>query len=283
VSPSPSLAELQRWMRWALTHPLGTAVLAGGTQPAGLPDRFGRPSSDVLPAIAADPVEGRTALDRLSVYSAGYFGRLHGALRLEYPRLAAALGCDGFRELVAAHLLRRPSSSPSLADLGEALEQTLRVQPGAVDSPWLVDLARVERAATEVWLSGADAPAPPARAANEDWAGLRLALAPAARLLRLEWDVADWMPDGAPPPRRSGWLVLWRVEGSTAVEWIDERSGAVLEALGQGSLLEEACALAGTLGMGLEEVTRDFGHWAAWGWLSLGEKFPGPPGWRDAA
>src|SRR5262245_15333224 len=106
VRPSPSLADLQRWMRWALTHPLGVSRATAGERLAGFPPRFERPGTSALPWIAADTLPGRTALDRLAVYGNGYFARLHGTLQLEYPRLEAALGAGPFRELVAAHLLR---------------------------------------------------------------------------------------------------------------------------------------------------------------------------------
>jgi hypothetical protein len=125
MSPSPSLAELQRWMRWALTHPLGVTRVVAGEQLAGLPERFAEPPARALAAVAGQQVAGRTAVERLSVHASGYFGRLHGTLEIEFPRLAAALGEGPFRSLVAAHLLRRPSTGPSLADLGKGLAETL--------------------------------------------------------------------------------------------------------------------------------------------------------------
>src|SRR6185369_14418069 len=102
---APSLAELQRWLRWALTHPLGVHRAAAGEHLPGLPARFIEPDARALSFIAGD-LGGRDAAERLSVHGTGYFARLHGTLRLEYPRLAGALGEDEFRVLIAAHLLR---------------------------------------------------------------------------------------------------------------------------------------------------------------------------------
>ena len=150
---SPSLAELQRWLRWALTHPLGVHRAAAGEHLPGLPARFIEPDARALSFIAGD-LGGRDAAERLSVHGTGYFARLHGTLRLEYPRLAGALGEDEFRVLIAAHLLRAPSRGPSLADVGEDLVETLRLHPAGKERPWLVDLAALERALAEVWLSG---------------------------------------------------------------------------------------------------------------------------------
>ena len=102
---SPSLAELQRWMRWALTHPLGVARATSGEQLARLPERFTEPPARALPVVAADETPGRTAADRLAVYGSGYFSRLHGTLQVEYPQLSAALGEVPFREHAQAHEL----------------------------------------------------------------------------------------------------------------------------------------------------------------------------------
>jgi hypothetical protein len=277
MSASPSLAELQRWMRWALTHPLGAQRAIDGESLAGLPDRFLQPQPPALDTVAGDQTDGRTVLARLSVHGSGYFGRLRGTLELEYPRLAGALGEDSFRALVAAHLLRSPSRNPSLADLGEGLAETLRAQPGTVHAPWLVDLAVLERAAAEVWLSD---PGEVGRwdEVERSWDQVRLGVSSAMRLVPAEWDVADWTRD-APPGPRSGWLVVWRVEASTGIEWIAPVQGQLLEALALGTPLGEACALAGRLGMTVEAVTAAFTHWCARGWLA-GRN---PVGLREAA
>jgi hypothetical protein len=270
MQSSPSLADLQRWMRWVLTHPLGANRATEGERLPGLPKRFVEPEGRVLASIAGDSVPGRGVADRLSVYASGYFSRLHQALELEYPRLAAALGPQEFRELVAAHLLRAPSCSPSLADLGEDLARTLRTCTAGARWPWLVDLAALERATAEVWLSGPCDPRGLSIEEGEDPGSLRLALSALARLVRMSWDVVDWRPEHAQPARRDGRLVVWRVEASTGVEWLDHAPGEVLDALSRGVHLGELCELAATLGMSSEHVGTAFGRWAERGWVGRG-------------
>jgi hypothetical protein len=264
---SPSLGELQRWMRWSLTHPLGPQRATAGDHLPGLPARFVEPGIQGLSSIPGDPVPGRDALDRLSVYATGYFSRLHGALQLEYPRLASALGEDEFRILVAAHLLRAPSRSASLADLGEDLVETVRSCPAGMQSPWLVDLAALERALAEVWLSGSSGSGAWTLGNEEDPASIRLGLDGAVRLVSVAWDVTDWLPEKGLPSPRSGLLVVWRVEASTGVEWLEPQSGAVLEALVHGANLGELCERAGSVGMSPEAVEAAFGHWVQRGWI----------------
>ena len=270
MQSSPSLADLQRWMRWVLTHPLGANRATGGEQLAGLPERFVEPEARVLASIAGDPVPGRGVTDRLSVYASGYFSRLHEALELEYPRLAEALGPEEFRDLVAAHLLRAPSHSPSLADLGEDLAGTLRACPAGARWPWLVDIAALERATAEVWLSGPLDLRGWTVEEGEDPDSLRLAFSALARLVQVSWDVVDWRPGHALPAPRQGRLVVWRVAASTGMEWLDQASGEVLGALSRGVHLGELCELAATLGMSPRDVGMAFGHWAERGWVGRG-------------
>jgi len=267
---SPSLADLQRWMRWVLTHPLGAHRATGGEHLPGLPERFAEPEGRALASIAGDLVAGRGVVERLSVYSSGYFSRLLGALELEYPRLAAALGPEEFRSLVAAHLLRAPSRSPSLADLGEDLAGTLRACPAGIERPWLVDLAAFERAMAEVWLSGPSEPHAWTMEDTEDPGALHLALSAAVRLVQLSWDVVDWLPERDSPTRRQGRLVVWRVEASTGVEWLEPAPGEILDALSRGPPLGELCERAASLGMSPEDVGTAFAHWTGRGWVGRG-------------
>jgi len=263
---SPSLAELQRWLRWALTHPLGVHRAAAGEHLPRLPARFIEPDARALSFIAGD-LGGRDAAERLSVHGTGYFARLHGTLRLEYPRLAGALGEDEFRVLIAAHLLRAPSRGPSLADVGEDLVETLRLHPGGKERPWLVDLAALERALAEVWLSGPSGKGGPVLEDGEGLGSVALALSPGTRLVSVSWDVAEWRPERGLPSRRSGRLAVWRAGAGTGVEWLEDASGAVLASMSPGARLSELCELAGALGMSSEQVTRAFGHWAGRGWV----------------
>lgn len=263
---SPSLAELQRWTRWALTHPLGIDRALSRSPAAGLPDRFTEPAASAQGSLVGDDVSGRSARDRLAIHSGGYFSRLHETLGIEYPRLAAALGPETFRALVAAHLLRNPSSSASLADLGANLPAT--VADSGLGAPWCVDLARLERALGEVWLSDAapvSALTPPP---GGDWEQLRLDLSPALRLLRLDFDVADWEPGAPRPSPLMHSLVVWRAGGSTGVERLEPGPALLLQALADGRALGDACALAAASGVDAETVSGAFSEWAGRSWFS---------------
>ena len=266
MRPAPSLAELQRWMRWVLTHPLGVDRALAGERAPELPGRFTERPARALEAIVGEASAGRTRHDRLSVYAGGYFSRLHGALEIEYPRLAAALGTESFRALVAAHLLRHPSTSASLADLGTGLSATL--EHARLGEPWCVDLAFLERAAAEVWLSDAGPSPVLALPPGSDWSEVRLEPSPALRLLHLRWDVAAWEPGGPAPAPLEHALVVWRVAGSTGVERLAPGPASLLEALIEGRSLGDACGVAEASGLDAATMTRLFSGWAGHGWFA---------------
>ncbi len=150
-------------------------------------------------------------------------------------------------------------------------------------APWLVDLAAVERASAEVWLSDAGRVGEWSDA-EADWGELRFELAATARLVGVRWDVVDWAEDGAPPLPRVGVLVVWRAEASTCIEWLAPGPGQVLEELARGATLAGACAVAEALRMSAEDVTAAFAHWTGRGWLELGPRDPrNPEQLRDPA
>jgi hypothetical protein len=136
--------------------------------------------------------------------------------------------------------------------------------------PWLVDLAALERATAEVWLSGPSERRSLSVEEGEDPGTLRLVLSALSRLLHMSWDVVDWQGGETVPVRRQGRLVVWRVEASTGLEWLDQAPGEVLDALSRGESLGELCELAATLGMSSEHVGTAFGHWAERGWVGRG-------------
>ena len=265
MSSPPSLAELQQWMRWAITHPAGVEGALHQPPFAGLPTRFVEPAPRRLEEVGGDAQLGQEL--RLSIYASGYFDRLHAALQADHPRLLESLGEERFRQLVGHHLLARPSASPSLADLGQGLDLTLADLPMAAEVPWSVDLARLERAQLEVWLTGAADFAELQLPGDADWAAVRLRLSPTLRLLRLEWTVDLWMEDGGPPTNDTRWLAVWRTVASKGVVALERAAWEMLQAIGTGMTLGEACLRAGEQGVTPEGLLEEFSRWVQLGWI----------------
>ena len=71
-------------------------------------------------------------------------------------RVVAAVGDDHFHNLVTDYLLACPSTHPSVRNVGARLADFLATQPLGAERPWLVELARLERARVELF-DGPDA------------------------------------------------------------------------------------------------------------------------------
>jgi hypothetical protein len=56
--------------------------------------------------------------ERVNIYAQMYFARLLDVLYEDFPRVAAFLGCERFRDLVRAYLRIYPSTHPSLRHKG---------------------------------------------------------------------------------------------------------------------------------------------------------------------
>lgn len=263
---TPSLSELQQWMRWVITHPAGVEQALHQPPLTELPARFQEPRPSQLGVVGGDALLGREL--RLSVYASGYFDRLYASLQADHPRLEEALGPERFRQLVGHHLLARPSTSPSLADLGQGLDATLAGLPMAAEVPWSVDLARLERTQLEVWLTEAAGPAELQLPTDADWAAVRLWLTPTLRLLRSEWTVDLWLEDGSPPRNEPRWLAVWHTAASKGVVGLERAAWETLQALAEGATLGEACARAEEQGVAPEVLLEEFSRWVQRGWIA---------------
>jgi len=253
-------------MRWAITHPAGVDRALGQSPLPDLPARFQEPAPRRLDVVDGDARLGPEL--RLSVYSSGYFDRLLAALEADHPALLEALGRERFRELVGHHLLARPSTSPSLADLGQGLDGTLEGLEVAAELPWTVDLARVERSQVEVWLTEAGGPTELHLPADADWAGVHLRLSPTLRLLRTQWSVDRWLEDRTPPRSEVRWLAIWRTAASKGVVALEAAGWATLHSLASGASLGEACARAEEEGAAPDALLEEFARWVQRGWIA---------------
>ena len=111
--------------------------------------------------------------------------RLLDVLQEDFPRVAALLGEERFRELGRAYIRQFPSVHPSLRYLGSCFADFLTTQPAGTSWPFLGDLARLERSRLDVFgapdaepLRVEDLQVIPADA----WATIRFQLVPAVQI-----------------------------------------------------------------------------------------------------
>ena len=190
------------------------------TAPEGVADglrRLDMNSDDLARVIGGDA--RLDAAQRLDIYANMYFWRLLDILRGDYSAVVAAVGDDVFHNLVTDYLLACPSTHPSVRNVGARLPGFLATHAAAAERPWLVELARLERARVELF-DGPDGEAltldelrarPP-----EAFATLPLPLVPPQLLLDVEhavddvWRAAENEQPIEPPAAGARTLLVWR-------------------------------------------------------------------------
>jgi len=192
------------------------------TAPEGVADGLRR--IDMKPDELGRVISGDARLDavqRLDIYANMYFWRLLDILRGDYSALVAAVGDDRFHNLVTDYLLACPSAHPSVRNVGVKLPAFLARQPVAAERPWLVELARLERAPIELFDGPEGEPLTLddlRTRAPEDFVALPLPLVPSHLFLDVEHAVDDvWraVENEQPmeePAAGARTLLVWRQE-----------------------------------------------------------------------
>ncbi len=237
MSDVAALRRIQRFVQAVVVHPGETrraAAAAAQRELAGTP-----PESILLPSRTLAGVE------RLGIYQGMYLRRMRDALAADYPVLARTLGEETFWEFVRGYVQRHPSRSYTLKRLGDDVPSYLGRTRRFPHRRFLADLARLERAVTEVF----DAEAPEAVRRIRP-AGVRerttFRPSPTLRFLSLRYPagayldaVRQGLSPAIPRPARTR-IALWRV--GTAVRRLDLSAGAdaLLRRLVAGRALGDA-------------------------------------------
>lgn len=166
------------------------------------------------------PSKTLTSVERVGVYQGMYLLRMVEALENDYPALAHFLGQDAFADLVTRYVAAHPSRSYTLNRLGEALPEFIRTTRGVKKKAFAADLARLERAVTEVF----DAERSPEWPAGEieklpqgAWPGAVFVPIAAFRVLAFSYpvnayfqSVKDENHDHPDIGRKPTWVAVWR-------------------------------------------------------------------------
>jgi hypothetical protein len=237
-----SLRELQLWFQEQLAGPNARPV---------------RP-----PAVRADaervvkPSDRLTAPQRLTIYTEMYFLRLFDVMGEDFPTARELLGEAEWSEVVRGYLTAHPSRSWTLNNLGARFAAYLAGRDDLARHALLADVARIERAMTEVF----DAPNGPVLSATafaavpaEQWGQAVLQLQRACVLMAFDHPVTpilnavrhgEPLPPLEPAPH---WVVVYRKDGRSWRRPLTEPMFAALGALAAGkpvpAALEAAAAV----------------------------------------
>ncbi len=216
---------------------------------------------------------------RVGIYVEAYLARLIEVLKEDFPAVARLIGHRMFHKVCRDFLERHPSKSKSLNPLGEKMADFLG---GPVNIPRREaarDLARLERAMSEVFdaeetqsLQPEDFPksAPLARLP------LRLKFVPTFRLLVIDHDVNPFIDavrqERKLPPllRRRSWVAVYRKNFRVWRVDLDEAAYAALERIGRGLSVGSAVrAAAGVWSGSGEDLAARLREWFG-GWSRAG-------------
>jgi len=118
-NPSEQLLDIQKWMQSSLIEPK--------REDAALTNYYVFPSNTL------------TAHQCLAIYQRSYYSRLIECMREQFKALCYTLGDDLFDDFSRLYLKEKPSSSPSLANLGK-------------DFPDFLNKTRPDKDCPELWI-----------------------------------------------------------------------------------------------------------------------------------
>lgn len=186
---------------------------------------------------------------QFAIYAEGYRLRLAGALRADYPALAAHLGDAVFDAMAQAYIEQTPSRSYNLDRYGFGFGGFVAAaMPGFAG-----DLARLESAIAQVFLGRASDPLDPAALAGLDGAAVAaLVLRPrlASQVLDFSVPVEGWLAAQRrgelppPPPAAPQSLYIYRHDNQVRRVVLPPAGAVLLRALIAGRPLADALGAA---------------------------------------
>lgn len=274
MKPSPPLDlpldQVQRWMQAVIVQPgtVDEAVLSEAARAELDPQQI---EGVILPSRTLSAVE------RVGVYQGMYLLRMIEALEGDYPAVAHLLGSEAFAQLVERYAEAHPSVSYTFNRFGSRFPEFLRDTKGLRRRGVLTDLARLERAVTEVF----DAPQSPAwpaeaieRMPEKDWETAVLKPAAALRVLAFAYPVNAYLQsvksgdhDHPDLPRRQSWVAVYRKSYEVWRLDLGRPAYEFLHALAKGRPFGKAVAEAsrGLQGNAGEQIFRWLRAWVAEG------------------
>ncbi|WP_454673714.1 HvfC/BufC N-terminal domain-containing protein [Achromobacter pestifer] len=226
--------------------------------------------------------DGEPSARRFGVYRNNVFVGLTGALRAGFPRVVRLVGDEFFAAMARVFAAASPPDSPVLLHYGAKFPEFIASFPPAESLPYLADVARVERAATEAYHEQEATPLAPSALASvppEQTPWLRFKLHPSVRLVRSPFPVFTiWRmnaADGTPAPvglSEAQDAMVLRPDAEVHVHRVLPASHDFVAALGRGLTLSQALetALAVDGDFDLAENLRELIHMGAFVGFELG-------------
>lgn len=217
-------------------------------------DAFQAAFAKGMPGTVQTPTPFCSANDPgLRVYRNNVVSAVAGALGSSFPALRRLVGEEFFLAMSAAYFGAHPPKERTLVAYGAGLPEFIEAIPQVEASPYLGDVARLDRAWLEAHIAADQrslAAGDLAGLDGEALALLRVALHPSARIVRTDWSVYEiWLAnreDGAAAlaphtvTHTSQSILVWRVSGEVASRRLNAAEAAFLGALSPEGTLQAA-------------------------------------------
>ncbi len=245
------------------------------------------------------PNDRLTSFERLEIYNRQYWFRVLDSFYEDYPGLRAVLGERTFIKMAEAYLVKYPSASFTMRNLGSRLEKFLRQEPrwAGRKQPLALEVASFEWAQIVAFDGEEKSCLNIAELLLADPKKLKLGLQPYLTLLALEFPIHDFVLtvkkhealrgeasnaiDSAPriaklnraplPKPKKTFLAVHRHNYAVYYKEMEPEAFALLRALSRGVTLERACDVAFRHASPKidweKKIEKWFENWSALGWF----------------
>ncbi len=174
-SSSPTLKEMQFWLKDILTNPKGVREALSE-------------SNQWIDFINSDETSNSSRLD---IYAEAYFARILEAFTIDFPITAFVLGEDQFAKLVAEYLKLYPSTETNLNNISKCLVPFIKIYS---KSSAIHDIVTLERLALESFYSPIDPifePQSLSALKESDWENIKFSLNSSLKLISSSWPLEE--------------------------------------------------------------------------------------------
>jgi hypothetical protein len=243
---SPTLRELQQWMRWIITDPRGVvpALSKAPDKNIAFRHRYLAPEKNCTDFILDQLPLSRE--ERLSIYAEAYFARILESLSADYQTVLRLTGEDAFTKLIADYLKAYPSTETNIGEIGNHLSIFLETHQFTKNIPILPELAKLEWLTIESFYAN-DLPVLEICRLNEitpeSWPGVRFTLDPSVFLMESKFNSSDvWNSNSEIEVDEALTQVLiYRFGGTVRVEAIDALQFQTLGWMKENNSLAQIC------------------------------------------
>lgn len=198
------------------------------------------------------PGKELSAKERLAIYVDDYWARCINSLTEDFPGLQHVLGHEKFHALVEKYLVKHPSKSYTLRNLGDKLLDFMTAEYKDADKAMCLDMVRFEWAKIEAFDNTVLPPFDPLKLTKAQRDNLLYAsfiFQPHLSLLRLEYPVYEVVDallskekKAIPAPqKRESFTVVYRRDLVVYHKEVEKPYFLLLEQLKHGLALSDAC------------------------------------------